>query len=123
MSNEKEYVGLSYFDRAIGALHGLPDVVLAKATTMRVVPTFGLGSHTYIVQTFRQREEGDTIFLEITSDQGATRIVIPPAISDCIARQREALTGKSRSRASKRVAEDMKARGIKPGFMRKGKGR
>ncbi len=112
---------LSYFDRAIGSLHGLPDVVSTKATTLRVVPTFGLGSHTYIVQTFRQREIGDTIFLEITSESGATRIVIPAAIADTIARQRDQLTGKSRSRAGKRIAEDLAARGIKPGFMRKAK--
>jgi len=109
---------LSYFDRAIGSLHGLPDVVSTKATTLRVVPTFGLGSHTYIVQTFRQREIGDTIFLEITSEQGATRIVVPAAVADTIARQRDQLTGKSRSRAGKRVAEDLAARGIKPGFMK-----
>lgn len=121
MSNEKENPTLSYFDRAIGNLHGVPDVVSTKATTLRVVPMFGLGSHTYIVQTFRSREAGDTVFLEITSEQGATRIVIPPAVADCIARQRDQLTSKSRSRAGKRIAEDLARRGIKPGFMKDGK--
>lgn len=112
---------LSYFDRAIGTLHGLPDVVSTKETTMRVVPTFGFGSHTYIIQSYRQRESGDTIFLEITSDAGATRIVIPPAVADTIARQRDQLTAKSRSRAGKRNAEDRKSRGLQPGFMKKAK--
>lgn len=121
MANEKDNPTLSYFDRAIGQLHGLPDVVSTKATTLRVVPTFGIGSQTYIVQTFRQREVGDTVFLEITSDQGATRIVVPPDVADVIARQRDQLTTKTRSRAGKRVAEDLKARGIQPGFMRKKK--
>lgn len=113
---------LSYFDRAIGSLDGLPDVVKSKATTLRVIPVFGLGSHTYIVQTFRQREIGDSIFLEVTSADGNTRIVIPPDVADTIARQREQLTTKSRSRAGKRVAEDLAARGIKPGFMKSRKG-
>lgn len=113
---------LNYFDRAIGSLDGLPDVVKAKATTMRVIPTFGLGSHTYIVQTYRQKEIGDTIFLEVTSANGNDRIVIPPDVADCIARQREQLNFKSRSKAGKARAEDMKARGIQPGFMKnKGK--
>lgn len=109
---------LSYFDRAIGSLEGLPDVVKTKATTLRVIPTFGLGSHTYIIATYRQRERGDTIFLEVGSAEGMTRIVIPPDVADTIARQRDQLATKSRSRAGKRVAEDLAARGIKPGFMR-----
>lgn len=121
--NEKENPSLSFFDRAIGSLHGLPDVISTKATTLRVVPAFGLGSHTYIVQTFRQRETGDTVFLEITSDAGSVRIVLPPDVADCISRQRDQLTGKSRSRAAKRTAESLKERGIKPGFMRTKKGK
>jgi hypothetical protein len=110
---------LSYFDRAIGSLHGLPDVVTSKPTTLRVVPTFGLGSHTYIVQTFRQKEIGDTIFLEVGSAEGNTRIVIPCAVADCIARQRDQLSHKTRSRSSKRVMEERMARGEKPGFMKR----
>lgn len=110
---------LNYFDRAIGSLEGLPDVVKVKATTMRVIPTFGIGSHTYIVATYRQREMGDTIFLEVASEGSITRIVIPPAVADTIARQRDQLTTRSRSRAGKRRAEDMKARGIQPGFLKK----
>lgn len=116
MENENR---LNFFDRVMGSLHGLPDVIRSKATTLRVVPTFGIGSHTYIVQTFRQKEIGDTIFLEVTSESGATRIVIPPSVADAIARQREQLTGKSRSLAGKRVAADLRERGIKPAFLKK----
>lgn len=112
---------LSYFDRAIGSLHGLPDVVSTKATTLRVVPTFGLGTYLYAVQTFRQRDLGDTIFLEHVSENGTVRLVIPSAVADVIARQRDQLTSKTRSRAGKQRAEDMKARGELPGFMRKPK--
>lgn len=118
MSDEQRSA-ISYFDRAIGALDGLPDVVKSKDTTMRVIPTFGIGTYTYIVKTYRRREEGDTIFLEVASEGNITRIVIPPAIADVIARQRDQLTTKSRSRASKRVMEDRMARGEKPGFMKR----
>jgi hypothetical protein len=121
MENEIKNV-LNYFDRAKSSLHDLPDVIRSKETTVTVIPPMGIGSHTYVVVTFRQREIGDSIFLQVISEGNATRIVIPPAIADVIARQRDQLTGKSRSRASKRVAEDLAARGIKPGFMRKKKG-
>lgn len=109
---------LSYFDRAMGSLQGLPDVVHAKPSTIPVVPTFGIGTQTYVVQTYRQREIGDSIFLQVIADGVSTRIVIPPAIADVIARQRDQLNTKSRSRAGKRIAEDLKSRGIEPGFMK-----
>ena len=118
--SEKETT-LSYFDRAIGALDGLPDVVKTRATTLRVIPALGLGSHTYIVQTFRQREIGDSVFLEITSEGTAVRIVIPPSVADTIARQRDQLTGQVRSRVGKRLAAERMARGEVPfTFKRKG---
>lgn len=113
--------GLSYFDRALGNLHGLPDVISTRPAPLRVVPPFGIGSHLYSIQTFRQRDEGDYIFLEHVSDNGTERLVIPPAVADAIARQRDQLTAKSRSRAGKRRAEEMKERGIAPGFMRRKK--
>lgn len=117
--NDKDNPTLSFFDRAIGSLHGLPDVVSTKASTLRVVPPFGVGSHLYAVQTFRQREIGDTIFIEHVSDNGTERLVIPAAVADVISRQRDQLTTKVRSRAGKRTAENMKERGIQPGFLRK----
>lgn len=103
---QKENGALCYFDRAIGALHGLPDVVASKAVTLRVVPVFGIGSHVYVVQTFRQREIGDTIFLETVSDTQTVRLVIPPAVAALIARQRDQLTVKVRSRTGKRMAAE-----------------
>jgi hypothetical protein len=112
---------LSHFDRTLGALHGLPDVVQTKPSTLRVVPSFGIGTHLYIVQTFRQRDTGDTIFLEHVSEGATTRMVIPAAVADAIARQRESITAKTRSRAMKAVAEDRMAKGIMPGFMKKKK--
>jgi hypothetical protein len=106
------------FDRLLGALHGLPDVATTKPATVRaVVPMVG-ASQLYIVQTFRQRETGDTIFLECVSQNGTVRIAIPPQVSDAIARQRDVLTGKTRSKAAKTVAQARKDRGELPGFLK-----
>lgn len=112
---------LSEFDRMKGSLHGLPDVITTKQSTLDINQPFGFGNKTWILQTYRQANRGDTIFLQSIDQEGSMQLVIPPVISDAIARQRDSLTGKSRSRASKRVAADRKAQGHQPGFM-KGKG-
>jgi hypothetical protein len=104
------------YDRQLAALHGLPDVTKVKPTTIRVVPPLGIGgAQTFVVQTYRHREQGDTIFLEVVGET-AVRIVIPAVVANTIARQRDALTARSRSRAGKERAERDKAAGIKPGF-------
>ena len=69
-----------------------------------------------IIQTYRQRDEGDTIFIEYIGVEGSLRLALPAVVSDVIARQRDALTGKSRSKAAKANAMDRKARGIEPKF-------
>jgi len=108
---------ISEFDRLVGALEGLPDVTKSKPTTLRaMLPLIGI-ARSYIVQTYRQKDKGDTIFLETVGSEGSVRIPIPPQVADAIARQREALTGKVRSKAAKAVAADRKARGEQPAFL------
>src|SRR5437773_10918281 len=107
------------FDRTIGLLHGLPDVTVTKTSVTRVVPPFGVGgTQLYVVQTYRQKEQGDTIFLEHVSETGTVRLVIPPQVSVVIARQREQLTAKTRSKAAKAVAQLRKERGEIPAFLK-----
>src|SRR2546426_7580798 len=90
------------FDRTIGVLQGLPDIVCTKTCVTRVVPPLGVGgTQLYVVQTYRQKEQGDTIFLEHVSETGTVRLVIPPQVSAVIARQRDQLTAKTRSKAAK----------------------
>jgi len=106
------------YDRQLAALHDLPDVTRTKPATLRVIPPLGVGgTQLFVVQTLRQRERGDTLFLEVVGSDGSTRVVLPPAVTEAIARQRDALTGKSRSRAASARAADRKARGLLPGFM------
>jgi len=109
------------YDRQIGALKGLPDVIEVKPSTVRVsIPLLGL-SQTFIVQTIRQRAVGDHIFLETVSRDGAIRIVLPPQVADTIARQRDALTAKSRSKAARTLAQERKERGELPAFLKRKK--
>jgi hypothetical protein len=90
---------------------------------MATSPLIG-STQTFIIKTLRQRENGDTIFLQAVDEQGSIRIVIPPAAADAIARQRDQLTTKSRKRHGKAVAAARKAAGLPPAFMvNRGKGK
>jgi hypothetical protein len=110
------------YDRQIGALTGLPDAVHTKPATLEVnTPITGKGE-TFIVQTYRQREMGDTIFLKWICGERTVRVAIPPKVAEAIARQRDALTSRVRSKVAKAQAQERKDRGELPGFMRKRKG-
>jgi hypothetical protein len=101
------------FDRLIGSLHGVPDVVSTQPSTVRALTPLTGRAETFIIQTFRHIEQGDRIFVERISEDGALRVVLPPAVANAIARQRDALRAKSRSKTAKRVADERKAAGVK----------
>ncbi len=111
------------FDRALGALVGIPDVVHTAPTTIRAATPIVGSPQTFIVQTYRQKDSGETVFLEYVDDAGTIRIVIPPQVTKVIARQRDALSDRVRRASAKAAAADRKARGIKPAFLQPGKGR
>jgi hypothetical protein len=113
------------YDRLLGGMHGLPDCVQTKPATLRYVEPVVGRTVTHIVQTIRQRDLGDHIFLEIVTGAGileivtgagTVRVVIPPNVADTIARQRDALSTMSRRKAARAVAQDRKDRGIAPAF-------
>lgn len=106
------------FDRSFRALHGIPDATLGKATTIRTVTGITEQPQTFIVQTVRHRELGDSVFVEYIDADGSMRLVLPPAVIETIARQRDALTTKIRRRSAKAEAARRKAAGIKPGFLK-----
>ncbi len=118
---EPVYKSPDKFDRMIGQLANLPDVMSTKATTVTgLTPLIG-EVQTFIVQTFRQREQGDTIFIQYMDAGGMIRLAIPPGAADAIARQRDALTTKIRRKTGRDSAAARKARGELPGFMKKKK--
>jgi|SRR5215471_5309410 len=113
----EQYETINEFDREYGMLDGLPGVTRTKETTIRAkLPMIGI-ARSFIVQTVRMKEKGDTIFLETVEGEKAIRLVLPPAVADAIARQRDALTAKVRSKAAKQTMADRMARGEKPGFL------
>jgi len=105
------------YDRQLANLQGVPDVIKSSSSVVRVVPTLGIGgSQTFHVQTYKHRERGDFIFLEVVEGERAIRLALPPEIAATIARQREALIARARSRRAKAAADDRKRRGVRPGF-------
>lgn len=115
---ERQVLG-DLFDRTIRALDGLPDVVKTQARPVRAKSKVFELTQTYIVQTYRQRDEGDYIFIEYIGKDGSLRLALPPAVSDLIARQYDALSGQSRRKAAKALAAERKAQGIVPGFLKR----
>lgn len=123
----EEYKTVSDFDRMMGALEGLPDIVSTRPAPIQITTIIGV-SNLYIAQTFRQRDgQGkdaktkDTLFLQVVSHEGTVRIVLPPEVCDTIARQRESVGTKTRKKSAKRVAQERKEAGIQPAFLKKRK--
>jgi hypothetical protein len=119
----------SRFDDALDSLNQRRNEALATGVAVvRDMPgLLGLKSaQTTTVQTWRAPDgtgtSQDTVFVEITGAEGIQRIVLTPKVTAMIARQRDALTVRSRRRAATRKAADAKARGVVP-FQRKGESR
>lgn len=118
MAEQANYRTVDKFDRLMGELVGLPDVTRTKPSTVVTVEPLIGATQTFIIQTIRQKDIGDRIFIQYVDDNGAVRLAIPPAAADAIARQRDALTTKSRKRAARERAQADKAAGKVPGFLR-----
>lgn len=105
------------YDRTRGALEGVAQ--FTKPSTIKAVEVVTGKAETFIVETARQDEIGDTVFVEAMDEQGVVRLALPPRVANAIARQRAALTARSRSRKAKANAQARKDRGELPGFMKK----
>lgn len=94
---------MNNFDETLGRLASLPDATSAGPSTVRAVGTLGVGPVSlWIVQTIRHRETGgDFVFLEYVAEGQAVRLVLPPSVAEVVARQRDTLTTKNRSKAAR----------------------
>jgi hypothetical protein len=108
---------VSQFDRVRGGLEGV--AMFTKPSTVKSVQIITGKTETFIVETARHSELGDTIFVECMNEDGLVRLALPPRVANAIARQRDSLTTRARSKAGKLVAQERKDRGELPGFMRK----
>lgn len=119
MMNEPNVTGMpDLYDRQIGSLVGIPDVLFTKKSVVQDVTPIVGDEQLFTVQTYRQPEIGDLIFVTCSNKSGTIRLVLPSKVAKTIARQREALTARGRSKKAKAAAEDRKSRGILPGFMK-----
>jgi hypothetical protein len=104
------------YDRLYG---GMRDVCLrSKPSTVKDVDLTGR-SQTFIVQTMRHAEKGDYVFIESLDENGVTRLALPPRVAALIASQRDSLTARRRSIASRATARQRMERGEAPAFMKK----
>lgn len=106
---------ISKFDRQVAGLQGGNNLSV-KPTTIEHVALTG-ESETFIVQTIRD-EKGDNIIIKFLDREGPKRLILPPKVALTIGRQKDALTARSRSIASKAQAKARKDRGELPGFMK-----
>lgn len=106
------------FDRRRAVLLQQPAVTETRPSIHRVDEDLLGTTRTFIVQTVRQAELGDTIFLECFGRGMQARLVLPPKVAEAIARQRDALSTAVRRKQGQRVAAELKAQGKAPAFLR-----
>jgi hypothetical protein len=107
------------YDRIYG---NLIDVSIStKPSTVKVVQPLTARAETFIVQTIRHEDKGDYIFIECADESGLVRLVLPPKVANAIASQRESLTKRRRSIASRAAMRGRMARGEVIGFTKKPK--
>jgi hypothetical protein len=111
---------ISKYDRRYGSL--IDAFIHTKPSTVKIHETITGRSETFIIQTVRHEEMGDYIFVECVDENGTTRLSLPPKVANAIAAQRESLTKRKRSIASRRVMANRMASGEVLGFQRKRKG-
>ena len=110
----------SQFDRTLSRLLGLPNGAHTQPHVVQDVDFYG-NSTQYIVQTVKT-EEGATVFLRTVNADGAKEMILPPKVLALIDRQRDTTVTQVRRRIGKRLAEERRARGEAPAFMRGKKG-
>lgn len=122
--DDKASLAKNKFDRMMGSLTDLNETVRSAETVIRDTPLFGVGAGTttFIVQTIRQKDVGDYIFIESVEEDRTVRMVLPPKVAAVIARQRDTLTTKNRSRSARASMAERMERGEQPGFLKSKRG-
>jgi hypothetical protein len=119
---------LDMFDRTRGGMEMRNDVTRTRVSTVRHVDPLVGNVATFLIESIRT-EEGDYAFVEVATKDGNVRVVLPPKVTNALARQRDALTKKVRKRIGRELgisqAAERKAQGIEPfggkPFIRKAK--
>lgn len=109
---------ITKYDRLYSDLHDVSRLYTRPSTVKNVQLLTGK-AETFIVETVRHEERGDYIFIESMDETGLTRLALPPKVANAIASQRDSLTSRRRSIASRAIARARMDRGELPGFLRK----
>lgn len=107
------------FDKLLSRLIGLPNGAHTQPAVVQSIDFYG-NTTAFMIQTVRT-EEGATAFVTQVNAQGSVRYILPPHVLATLDRQRDALTTKLRRRHGKRIAEERRAAGLQPGFMKRRK--
>lgn len=90
---------------------------VSKQSTIDVTDFYG-NTVTWVIRTVRV-EGSDTVFLQRQDASGGQRLVLPPKVTEALARQRDSAVTTNRRKVASRVAADRKAMGFKPTFQKK----
>ena len=114
-----EHLPSDEFDKLLSRLIGLPNGAHTQPAVVQAIDFYG---HTtsFMIQTVKT-DEGVTSFVTQVNANGSVRYILTQNVLATIDRQRAALITKIRRRHGRRIAEERKAAGIQPGFMKKAK--
>lgn len=104
------------FDKMLSRLVGLPNGAHTQPAVVQAMDFYG-NTTSFMIQTVRT-DEGVTAFVTQVNAQGSQRYILPQHVLVVLDRQRAAISTKIRRRHGKRIAEERKAAGIAPGFMK-----
>ena len=117
MEDRMEYPTVTKYDRAREGLRGV--ALFTRATTVKNTQAITGRTETFVIETARH-EDGDHVFLECIDENSiVVRLVLPPKVANAIAAQRDSLTARRRSIASRASARQRMERGEAPAFMKK----
>ena len=97
------------FSTALRSLTANPGAV-RTSSKIDIVDLYGT-SETWVVDTFRTEGGDETVLLQRIDGNGGLRLVLPPAVTEALTRQRDRATTVNRKRGARRAMETRIARG------------
>jgi hypothetical protein len=109
-STEREsIIPTDLFSRTQRQLRDNPGA-LSSASTINATDFYG-NTETWVVETFRQEDGRELVFIQRNSSTGGERWVLPVEVTAALARHRDQLAARVRRRAGHRLVAQRKERG------------
>lgn len=100
------------FSRRLRELTDNPGAIRASSTINR--QDFYGNAETWVIDTFRV-DGGEEVFLQRIGADGASRLILPPAVTAAIGRQRDRAVTVNRRRAARTALATKRAAGVQVG--------